>query len=131
MGRRLTVDWHPDRWFDGSVLRTVVALFTGLVAYLTPSAALALNFGLPANVNSRVRLEVGGPKLGVQLLALAKTNHADIFVVGTHPHRGPCGQQWSVSHEVLALAPMSVVCVPDQEARSNPSAGEHRFRVAS
>jgi len=34
--------------------------------------------------------------------------------MGTHPHleRGPIGRLWSVSREVLSLAPMSVACVP-------------------
>ncbi len=87
--------------------------------------------GLPSNVKARIRLEVGCPKIGPQLLALAKANHADVFVLGTHPHRGPVGQQWSVSHEVLALAPMSVACIPDPVVRSTRTPSQHGFRAAS
>ncbi len=87
--------------------------------------------GLPSNVKCRVRLEAGGGRIGPQLLDLANSNHADVFVLGTHPHRGPCGRQWSVSHELLALAPMSVACVPDPIGRPTRQAEDHRFRVAS
>lgn len=69
--------------------------------------------GLPSNVKRRVRLEAGRPHLGPQLLRLATAEHVDVVVLGTQPHRGPVGQQWSVSHEVLALAPMSVACIPE------------------
>jgi nucleotide-binding universal stress UspA family protein len=71
---------------------------------------------LPANVRRRVRLEAGRPHVGPQLLKLATAEHVDVFVLGTHAHRGPVGQQWSVSHEVLALAPMSVACIPEPQA---------------
>ncbi len=72
---------------------------------------------LPTNVRYRVRLEAADPKLGPKLLALANADQADVVLLGTHAHRGPCGQQWSVSHELLAVAPMSVACVPDSTAR--------------
>jgi nucleotide-binding universal stress UspA family protein len=71
-------------------------------------AALA---GLPANVKRRVHLEMGVGRIGEQLLALAVEEQIDVFVLGTHRRRA-LGRLWSVSHHVLALAPMSVACVP-------------------
>lgn len=90
--------------------------------------------GLPSNVKYRVRLEVAGPLIGARLLALANADRADVFVLGTHPHRGPRGQQWSVSHELLAVAPMSVACVPDPTPptpRVSRDSEQHGFLVAS
>ncbi len=87
-------------------------------AKVTPRLEADTSFTrLPSNVRYRVRLEVGDAKVGTRLLARAQADEADVFVVGTHAHRGPRGQQWSVSHEVLATAPMSVACVPDAAAR--------------
>ena len=82
-------------------------------ALIAPRLAEQSLSRLPSNVKYRVRLEVAGPQIGAKLLALANSDRADVFVLGTHPHRGPRGQQWSVSHELLALAPMSVACIPD------------------
>lgn len=67
---------------------------------------------LPANVKHRVHLEIGLKHVGDRLLALSVAEQVDMFVVGTHPDRGPLARLWSVSRDVLGLAPMSVVCVP-------------------
>jgi nucleotide-binding universal stress UspA family protein len=69
--------------------------------------------GLPANVHHRLHLEVGLGHFSDRLLALSVAEHVDVLVVGTHTRQGPLGRLWSVSHEVLGLAPMSVVCVPE------------------
>jgi nucleotide-binding universal stress UspA family protein len=71
-------------------------------------AALA---GLPANVKTRVHLEMGTGRVGEQLLALANEEQVDLFVLGTHRRRA-LGRLWSVSHHVMGLAPMSVACIP-------------------
>jgi nucleotide-binding universal stress UspA family protein len=68
--------------------------------------------GLPTNVKHRVHLEMGRGHIGEQLLALATEEQVDVLVLGTHPHRGPLKRLWSVSQDVLELAPMSVACVP-------------------
>ncbi len=85
---------------------------------------------LPPNVKHRVHLEIGLRHVSDRLLAFSVAEHAELFVVGTHPHpeRGPLGRLWSVSRDVLALAPMSVVCVPGPQGRKRalPEAGEHR-----
>ncbi len=94
-------------------------------AKVTPRLEADTSFSrLPSNVRYRMRLEPGDLTVGARLLATAQADRADLFVLGTHPHRGPCGQQWSVSHEVLATAPMSVACVPDAAAFLAAPAGQ-------
>jgi nucleotide-binding universal stress UspA family protein len=68
--------------------------------------------GLPANVKSRVRLEMGTGQIAQQLLALAGSELANVLVLGTNPHPGPLSLLRSVSHDVLMNAPMSVACIP-------------------
>jgi nucleotide-binding universal stress UspA family protein len=70
--------------------------------------------GVPA-AGRRLHLEVGRNHLGDQLMRLSIAERADLFIIGTHPHgeRGAIKRLWSVSREVLSLAPMSVVCVPE------------------
>lgn len=68
--------------------------------------------GLPANVTSRVHLEMGVGHIGAQLLELAVAEQADVLVLGTTPHHGPISLLRSVSHDLLMNAPMSVACVP-------------------
>ncbi len=70
---------------------------------------------LPKNVKHRVHLEIGVGHVGEQLLKLANEEQVDVFVVGSHRRRA-LGRLWSVSHHVLALAPMSVACVPAMAA---------------
>jgi nucleotide-binding universal stress UspA family protein len=88
---------------------------------------------LPSNVKLTVKLQEAEPAIGPRLLSLATHHQADVLLLGTHPHRGPVGQQWSVSHEALALAPMSVACVPDGASRLTARRDEdgRGFRVAS
>ncbi|MBS1154008.1 MAG: Universal stress protein [Myxococcaceae bacterium] len=93
--------------------------------------AQAVLGGLPPNVTRQVRLQASGAQVGSQLLRMATVEHADVFVLGTHPHSGPVGQQWSLSHELLALAPMSVACVPDPVMLPTRQHDDHRFRAAS
>ena len=94
--------------------------------------AEAVLAGLPSNVKLTVKLQAGNEKLGVNLLNFAAAHHADVLLLGTHRHRGPVGQQWSMSHEALALAPMSVACVPDGVSQTaSLIAPDRGFRVAS
>ncbi len=63
----------------------------------------------------RVRCEVGMGRIADHLVALAAEESVDLLVVGTH-QRKALGKLWSVSHHVLRLAKMSVVCVPAKVA---------------
>lgn len=76
--------------------------------------------GLPANVKHRVHLEMDLGHVAERLLELAAAELVDVFVLGTHPHHGPLSRIWSVSHNVLADAPMSVACVPERTALPSP-----------
>jgi nucleotide-binding universal stress UspA family protein len=67
--------------------------------------------GLPKNVKHRIHLEVGERRVAEHLLALANEEQVDLVVLGTHRRRA-LGRLWSVSHHALALAPMSVACIP-------------------
>ncbi len=82
---------------------------------------LASLAGLPKNVKVRVHLELGVQRIGEQLLHLANEEQIDMFVLGTHRRRA-LGRLWSVSHHVLALAPMSVACIPSTVALADMSA---------
>jgi nucleotide-binding universal stress UspA family protein len=68
---------------------------------------------LPHNVCARVCLRVGLEDVAEQLISLAVDHEADLFVLGRQPSRGLLARLWTVSHDVLGLAPMSVVCVPE------------------
>ncbi|MCP3143898.1 universal stress protein [Pyxidicoccus xibeiensis] len=59
----------------------------------------------------RIRLEAGVGRIADHLVELAEQERADLLVVGTHQRRA-LGKLWSVSHHVLRLARISVVCVP-------------------
>ena len=101
--------WWPQEEYERRGLPVPPAEegHAALAAKMLAETSGALN-GLPANVKHRVHLEMGKGHVGEQLVAMAENELVDIFVLGTHPHRGPLGQLWSVSHEVLANAPMSV-----------------------
>lgn len=69
--------------------------------------------GLPANVNTRVQLEVGRGNVGALLMDIAAREQVDVMVLGTHPHRGLLGRLTSVTHEVITNGLMSIALVPD------------------
>ena len=66
---------------------------------------------LHTNVRGRVRLEMGVGHVAEHLMEIATEEQVDLMVVGTHRRRA-FGRLWSVSHQVLAQAPMAVACVP-------------------
>jgi nucleotide-binding universal stress UspA family protein len=66
---------------------------------------------LPNNVKHRIHLEMGVGRIADHLLALANEEQVDVIVLGTHRRRA-LGRLFSVSHHVLALAPMAVACIP-------------------
>lgn len=97
-----------------------------LVQMLTNDVRAAL-VGLPANVTTRVELEVGRGHIGELLLGVAAREQVDMIVIGTHPQKGLLARLTSISHEVLQNAMMSVALVPGEGlsvgelARSEPT----------
>jgi len=73
---------------------------------------------LPANVKHRVHLEIGVRRVAEHLMELANEEQADLMVLGAHRRRA-LGRLWSVSHHAVALAPMSVACIPSTVAVAN------------
>ncbi len=98
------------------------------LANLMEAETAAALTGLPNNVKVRVHLEIGVQQIGEQLLALANDEQIDMFVLGTHRRRA-LGRLWSISHHVMALAPMSVACIPSALAVPDVSAAP-AFRTA-
>ncbi len=108
--------WWPIEEYERRGL-PVPALEEGhkaLSAVMAAEAAQALK-GLPANVKVRTHLEMGVANIADHLLALANQEQVDVVVLGTHRRRA-LGRLWSVSHQVLALAPMAVACIPSTVA---------------
>ncbi|GEN10897.1 Nucleotide-binding universal stress protein, UspA family [Myxococcus fulvus] len=64
-------------------------------------------------VKVRTVLEPSLGRIADHLVELAAREHADLLVVGTH-HRRALGRMWSVSHNALRLARVSVACIPSQ-----------------
>lgn len=83
--------------------------------------------GLPPAVSRQVRLQIGLEHAGEQLIHLAVDHEADLFVLGRRRSRGLLARLWTVSHDLLGLAPMSVVCVP---ARQRTEVGEEARAAA-
>ena len=84
-----------------------------LAELLTNDVRAAL-VGLPANVTSRVQLEVGRGHIGELLLGIAAREQVDMIVIGTHPQKGLLARLTSISHDVLQNALMSVALVPGE-----------------
>lgn len=93
---------------------------------LTRETQAALE-GLPANVTSRVQLEIGRGHVGALLLEVAAREQVDMMVLGSHGPHGLLARLRSVSHEVLAHGMMSVALVPgeghvvEELGRSSPT----------
>ena len=102
--------WWPADEYDRRNLSPTED-HTALAALMLDETQQALK-GLPANVASRVHLEMGRTHIAEQLLELAGTELPDVLVLGTNPHHGPLSLLRSVSHEVLSNAPMSIACIP-------------------
>ena len=61
----------------------------------------------------RVRIEKGWGRSDAHLIQVAREEHADLIVIGTHQRHGLARLgHLSVSRGVLHYAPMNVVCVP-------------------
>lgn len=89
----------------------------GLSARMKEETLAAVQ-NLHTNVRARVRLEMGVGHVAEHLLEIAGEEQVDLMVMGTHRRRA-LGRLWSVSHQVLAQAPMAVACVPSsREAAS-------------
>lgn len=76
---------------------------------------LAALGSLPPSVSRQVRLQIGLEDAAEQLIHLAVEHEADLFVLGRRRSRGLLARLWTVSHDLLGLAPMSVVCVPARQ----------------
>jgi nucleotide-binding universal stress UspA family protein len=103
---------------------------TALESELRQEVLTALS-GLPASVSRQVHLQIGLEQVAEQLIRLAVDAEADLFVLGRHPSRGLLARLWSVSHDVLGLAPMSVVCVPTQPRAPAQPGVDHAVGHAS
>ena len=115
--------WPPDEYLRrGLPLPAPDGDHRAVEAEIRKEAQAALS-ALPPNVHHRVHLEIGQEHIGDRLLALSVEARVDVFVIGTQPRSGSLAQLWSVSHDVLGLAPMSVICVPA------PSVPRPRHRV--
>lgn len=116
--------WSPRAEADRRKLREVpdVDGYSALAAQLLKEARAALR-GLPPNVQHKVHLEVGAHQIAERLLTLAAEVRADVFVLGSHPHHGPLGRFWSVSHAILSDAPMTVACIPGGAVRQSAVTG--------
>lgn len=77
--------------------------------------------GLPSNVTTRVRLEMGLGHTAEQLVEVANDEQVDLVLLGTH-RRTALSRLWSVSHHVMLQAPMAVACVPSTTAVAHVSA---------
>ena len=73
--------------------------------------------GLPAQVTSRIHLEVGR-SAGELLPRIAARERVDLMVLGTHPKKGLLARNASVAHEVIQRAPMCVALLPTPQAES-------------
>lgn len=81
------------------------------------------------NIKARVRVAAAWGRPDPQLIELARTEQADLLVVGTNQRHG-LERFWlgSVSRGVLHHAPMSVVCVPATGADESPAASIPVFK---
>ncbi len=75
---------------------------------------------LPPGGTSRLHLEIGRAHVADQLLDASVAEQVDLLVVATHPSANALSRLGSVSRNVLELAPMSVVCVPEPRAAAAP-----------
>ncbi|MBL9038560.1 MAG: universal stress protein [Archangium sp.] len=67
---------------------------------------------LPRNVARRIHLEIANSHVAERLVIIAAVEQVDVLVMGSHPGLGPLARLRSMTHDIIADAPMSVACVP-------------------